>query len=149
MGDTAVTAAAGYAGSIIFFLTSVGIGLSIAAGSLVARAIGAGDGQEARQLAVNVLLVTLAISIVIMLATLAALPWLLGLLSAKGRALSLALDYLYIIVPSMPFLALGISSMALLRAVADARHAMYVTLSGAGVNAVLDPILIFSAGMGI
>ncbi len=149
LGDTTITAAVGYAGTIIFFLTSVSIGLSIAAGSLVAKAIGADDEKGAKRLAVNILLIALILSIVIMLVILFSLPFLLAQLGAKGTALSLALKYLYIIVPSMPFLTIGICSMALLRAVADAKHSMYVTLVGAGINAVLDPILIFSLELGI
>ena len=37
----------------------------------------------------------------------------------------------------------------LLRAVGDARRAMYVTLSGAIVTAILDPTLIFGLGLGV
>ncbi len=149
LGDTTITAAVGYAGTVIFFLTSVSIGLSIAAGSLVSRAIGAGDEARAKRLTVNILLVALGVSITIMLLVMAGLPAILGLLGAKTRTLELALDYLYIIVPSMPFLSIGICSMALLRAVADAKHSMLVTLFGAAVNAVLDPLLIFSVGLGL
>ena len=36
-----------------------------------------------------------------------------------------------------------------LRAVGDARRAMYVTLSGAIVTAILDPVLIFGLGLGV
>ncbi len=149
LGDTTITAAVGYAGTIIFFLTSVGIGLSIAAGSLVSKVIGAGDETGARRLATNILLVALLVSLVIMVAVLAILPNILDILGAKGQTRQFALTYLYIIVPSMPFLAIGICSMALLRAVADAKHSMLVTLTGAAVNAVFDPLLIFSVGLGL
>ena len=41
LGNAALAAAIGYAGSILFFPTSFGI--AIAAGALVARALGSGD----------------------------------------------------------------------------------------------------------
>ena len=43
LGNAALAAAIGYAGSILFFTTSFGIGIAIAAGALVARALGSGD----------------------------------------------------------------------------------------------------------
>ena len=45
-------------------------------------------------------------------------------------------------------MALGMGASGVLRAVGDARRAMYVTLSGALVIAVLDPLLIFGLGLG-
>ncbi|MBT8408953.1 MAG: polysaccharide biosynthesis C-terminal domain-containing protein, partial [Alphaproteobacteria bacterium] len=47
------------------------------------------------------------------------------------------------IVPSLPFLMVGMIGGAILRAHGDARRAMMATIWGAVVNAVLDPILIF------
>ena len=64
MEDQAIVAAAGYASSILFFTTSVGIGLSIAASSLVSPALGAGNREAARRLSVNAHLAALAVSIV-------------------------------------------------------------------------------------
>ena len=45
LGTAALAAAIGYAGSILFFTTSsgIGIGIAIVAGALVARALGSGD----------------------------------------------------------------------------------------------------------
>ena len=40
LGDAALAAAIGYAGAILFFTTSFGIGFAIATGALVARALG-------------------------------------------------------------------------------------------------------------
>ena len=42
LGKAELAAAVGYAGAILFFTTSFGIGMAIAAGALVARALGAG-----------------------------------------------------------------------------------------------------------
>ncbi len=48
LGREELAAAIGYAGAILFFTTSFGIGMSIAVGALVARALGA-RGQHALQ----------------------------------------------------------------------------------------------------
>ena len=75
-----------------------------------------------------------------------ALPQLLTLLGAEGRAHQLALLYLRIIVPSMPVLALAIASNGALRAAGDPRRSMWAMLAGGLANALLDPLLIFGLG---
>ena len=55
LGKAELAAAVGYAGSILFFTTSVSVGLAIAAGALVSRALGAGDEARARILATHVM----------------------------------------------------------------------------------------------
>jgi putative MATE family efflux protein len=143
LGKAELAAAVGYAGAILFFTTSFGIGMAIAAGALVARALGAGQAEEARRRATNSLIYG-----VIFGAIFAAIVWmnlgfLAGLLGATGATLDLAVHYLSIIVPSLPFLIVGMIGGAILRAHGDARRAMMATIWGGLVNAVLDPILIF------
>ena len=149
LGEENLAAAVGYAGSILFFTTSICIGLAIAAAALVSRAIGSGDGAKARRLSTNVLAFGVAITVVLAAIVWIECPRLLDLLGAEGRTHDLALSYLRILVPTMPVLSLAITGSAILRALGDARRAMYSTVAGGLVNAVLDPILIFSAGLGI
>jgi Na+-driven multidrug efflux pump len=59
----------------------------------------------------------------------------------------LSIHYLQIIVPSLPFLLIGMVGGAILRAYGDARRAMMATVIGGIVNAVLDPILIFGLNL--
>ena len=47
LGQQELAAAIGYAATIMFFSVSVSIGISIATGALVARALGAEDGDRA------------------------------------------------------------------------------------------------------
>jgi putative MATE family efflux protein len=149
LNDEAVVAAVGYASSILFFATSVGIGLSIAATALVAPALGAGRRMRARRLATNAHLLSLIASVLIGAALWIAIEPLLALLGASGRTLDLAAIYLEILVPTLPVLALAITSSAVLRSAGDARRAMFVTLFGAVVNTILDLILIVYLGFGI
>jgi putative MATE family efflux protein len=149
LGDESIVAAVGYASSILFFATSVGIGLSIAATALVSPALGAGRRMRARRLSANALMLALIVSTLIAVALWLAIEPLLELLGAGGRALDLATVYLRILVPTLPFLALAITSSAILRSAGDARRAMLVTLIGAVVNTILDLILIVHFGFGI
>jgi putative MATE family efflux protein len=143
LGKAELAAAVGYAGAILFFTTSFGIGMAIAAGALVARALGAGEAEEARRRATNALIYGVIFGAIFAAVVWMNLGFLAGLLGATGATLNLAVHYLSIIVPSLPFLMVGMIGGAILRAHGDARRAMMATIWGGLVNAVLDPILIF------
>ncbi len=144
LGQAELAAAVGYAGAILFFTTSVGIGLSIAMAALVARSLGAREPERARRYATNVLATGFILACSLAVITWLLVPSILALLGAAGRTHSLATDYLRIIVPSMPVLVIGMGGVAILRAHGDANRAMWATLMGGIVNAILDPIFIFA-----
>ena len=56
LGKAELAAAVGYAGAILFFTSSFGIGMAISAGALVARALGSGDAELAQQRATHALI---------------------------------------------------------------------------------------------
>lgn len=149
LGQQAIAAAVGFAGVVGFFHTSICIGLMIGITATVSRRIGAGDTAQARRLASHSLLLTAAIAAVLALATLAFLGPLLWVLGARGEVAVLAQRYLTVTMPSVPLLAVGMASSALLRSVGAARRAMGVTLGAAAVTAALDPLFIFYFGMGL
>lgn len=149
LGQAELAAAIGYAGTVQFFMVSVSIGLSIAATATVSRAIGAGDATGARRLAASSMLILIAV-----LALAAAAIWfsrrsLLLLLGAEGATLEIASGFLAIVLPSLPFLGIGMVAGGLLRAVGDARRAMFVTLTAGALGATLDPLFIFFLGLGV
>lgn len=143
LGKAELAAAVGYAGAILFFTTSFGIGMAISAGALVARALGGGREAEARTRATNALIYGVGFGVLFAAAVWSQLAALVALLGATGETADLAVHYLAIIVPSLPLLVIGMVGGAILRAHGDARRAMFATLYGGAVNAVLDPILIF------
>lgn len=149
LGQAELAAAIGYAGTLLFFTNAVNIGLSIAAGSLVARALGAGQVAQARDYATAVALFAFLTGLAVPLAVLPNLGMLLGLLGAEGETLAFAIRYVSIILPSMCFMGVAMTAMAVLRAHGAARMSMLVTLAGGIVNAALDPLLIFSLGLGL
>ena len=51
LGHKELAAAIGYSGTLLFFVTSIAIGISIAATALTSRALGRGDRHQAKQLA--------------------------------------------------------------------------------------------------
>lgn len=143
LGKAELAAAVGYAGSILFFTTSFSIGVAIAAGALVARALGAGDEEGARRKAATALIYGVVFGAIFSAVVWVYVPELAALMGASGETLELATSYLRIIVPSLPVLLVGMVGSAVLRAHGAARASMMATVVGGLVNAILDPILIF------
>ena len=143
------TAAVGYAVTITFFNTSVSIGLSIAVGAVVSHAIGSRRRKRARKYVLNTLIYSLLVSVFVVAIQWPFLGDLLSLLGAEGRTHDVAMNFLKIAIPSMPFLVGAMAMSGVLRAVGDAKRGMLNTLSIALVNAALDPILIFALSMGV
>lgn len=149
LGEQALTAAVGYAGTLLFFTMSVAIGLMISMASLVAQRIGRGDFDHARRIATNVIVVGVSVSIGTSALVWIYAPELLELIGATGEARAHAARYLRIIVPTMPIMVAALSCSGLLRAHGDARRAMTTTLIAGIVNAVLDPVFIFALDLGL
>lgn len=149
LGNDALAAAVGYAGTLLFFTNSVNVGLSIAAGALVSRELGAGRPDQARRFGTSVAVLGAITGMILSALVLWNLRALLSLLGAEGEVLDLAVRYSSIILPTMWVMALAMAGMAVLRAHGDARRSMQATIFGGLVNAVLDPILIFAVGLGL
>jgi putative MATE family efflux protein len=147
LGRAELAAAVGYAGAVLFMTTSVGIGMGIAAGALVARSLGAGDAQGARRRAGHALVHGVVLAVLVSLAVLPLLRPMVAALGAEGETAALAVHYLAIVMPSFPFLMAGMVCGAVLRAHGDARRAMMATIWGGLANAALDPVLIFGLGL--
>ncbi|NQW94626.1 MAG: MATE family efflux transporter [Polaromonas sp.] len=149
LGQKELTAAVGYAGTLLFFVLSIGIGLAIAVGALTSRALGRGDRAYAKKLA-GASLVLMSSSMA--LAAALAYPFLdvlLRVLGATGVTAELALRFSHIVMPSAPLLGAGMCLGALLRSLGDGKRAMYVTLGAGAATALLDPLLIFGFGWGL
>jgi Na+-driven multidrug efflux pump len=149
LGDPRLTAGVGLATIVLFFATSINVGLMIAVGALVSRALGAREREEARRLAASSLSHMALASTVVAVVLLPLLPILLSLLGAGPETLPAAERFLWITLPSNTLMALGMGFSGVLRAVGDAKRAMYVTLVGAVVTAGLDPLLIFGLKLGV
>ena len=148
LGSEKLTAAVGFAQTILYITFAVTLGLNIACSALSARLIGKGDLDGARNLATSAVVFGIAISVVIGTVFWIIAPQMLSMLGAVDETTAYALSYFRIVVAAMPVAAIGMMTSGLLRAHGDARRAMTVTLIAGAVNAVLDPIFIFAFGLG-
>lgn len=148
LGRTALTAGVGYASQVLFYPVAVNIGLAIGVTALVSRALGAGDVSRARRLAASGLTYAALLSGLVAAGLLPMAGAAVRLLGATGEPADVATRFLWITLPANVPFALGMVLSGVLRAAGDARRAMYVTLIGAVVTGIIDPILIFGLGLG-
>jgi putative MATE family efflux protein len=144
-----IIAGVGFAASISFFTVSLSIGITISMAALVSRMIGQRNIDQARRYVVNVVALTLILTSSLVLLIWFNLAPLFSLLGASGAPLEIGVSYLQILLPSLPVMAAGMAMSAAIRSVGDAGLAMNTTLVGGAVNAVLDPIFIFSLDWGV
>jgi len=149
LGQMQYAAAIGYASSILFFTLSLSIGLSIGCAATVSHSVGEGDVDRTRKIVVHAMLTIVGITVPVMLVVFFNIDTLLQWLGAGEPARGYAAAYMSIVLLSYPLLALAMACAGIMRALGNAKHAMLLTLVGAIVNAVLDPLFIFGFGWDI
>ena len=156
LGQEELAAAIGYAGTLIFFMTATGIGLQIGVAATISRSEGsanhAKDGHNQRIIVEryfsNGMIYCFIASLAICIPFVIFCEDLLYLLGARGNTLVQAQYYAAIILPSTPILAIAMAASATLRSIGDPKAAM-IAIMGAGlINAALDPLFIFTFGLG-
>ena len=147
LGSNAL-AAVGFVTPIFMVVMGLSIGLGAGASSAISRRIGARDKGGADNATMHAMLLVIIVSVVSTLVLLRFSEPLLVLMGA-GDALGLALEYGRIVFLGSVLVVFINMAFAILRGEGDARRTMYAMAGGSLINAVLDPILIYWAGMGI
>jgi putative MATE family efflux protein len=141
-------AAVGFMTPIFMILIGLGIGIGAGVTSAISRKIGAGDRAGANNTAVHAILITLIISAIITIPlVLFAEP--IALLFGAGKTAGLAAEYGRIIFCGIGLILFTNISYGILRAEGDTKRTMYVMCASSILNLILDPILIYTLGMGI
>jgi putative MATE family efflux protein len=143
LNNNDITAAIGYAGTVGFANLSISLGIGIASVALVARQIGAGNTERAKDFATTSLMFSILLSGAYTLLIALCAEQFLSLLGAEGAALEQAKLFIWTLSPGFVMLAAAVNCSFTLRALGDARRAMYITLTMAILTAIADPIFIF------
>ena len=124
-------------------LMSLSLGISIGLSSVLARTVGSGDQAQVQRLTSDgISLVALIITIVSIIGWLSIEP-LFSALGADETTLPLIVDYMSIYYVSMVFMAVPSVGANALRATGDASISGTILVSGALLQMVLGPFLIF------
>jgi len=147
MGADAL-AAVGFVTPVFMILIGLSNGLGAGVTSLVSRRLGAHDKPGADRAALHAILLGIAISLVLTPVLALNIESIAGFLGA-GNIAGLAAEYGSIVFSGTIFIFFVQISYAILRAEGDTRRTMYAMGASSVLNIVLDPILIYWAGMGV
>jgi len=141
-------AAVGFAMPFFMMLISISVGVGVGSGSAISRRIGAEDKKGADNVAIHSIIISTLLAIVFSVVLFFSSDRLFVIIGAEKSA-SMAISYGKIIFAGSIFIFFTNIAFAILRSEGDARRAMYAMMIGAGINIVLDPIFIFTLGLGV
>ncbi|MGR3616714.1 MAG: MATE family efflux transporter [Paracoccaceae bacterium] len=149
LDEPRLMAAIGFAFAIQFLSVSVGIGLMIAAISLISRGIGQGKPGVARRHATSAVVLAFVVQSVVGLVIFLFRHQIVAAAGAQGETADLAARYLAMTVPSLGVMAAAMIANGALRAEGDGVRSMTVTLTSGSVAMIVDPFLIYGLGWGL
>lgn len=131
---------------VVLTISSLSIGLSAGASSIVSRSIGGNHTDDTRRLATDSLVLALVVVAVVCAAGLFAVRPLFSLLGAQGRVLDIVVEYMRVWFFGMPFLVVPMVGGGLIRANGDSIAPSLVMVGAAVINVGLDRAFVFGAG---
>ena len=146
--STSASGAVGVVFSLMAVIQAVGFTLGMGAGSLCSRRLGAKDNKAADVYASTAFFTALAIGVLIAILGTALLDRLMLLLGATPTILPHAAAYGRYIILGAPVMAASFVLNNLLRAEGKASFAMIGLGAGGLLNIALDPLFIFTFGLG-
>jgi len=147
LGQAAI-AGIGFVTPIFMILNGVSVGLGSGATSSISRFVGAGDHEKASQSAEQSIILFLIASIVLTVILLIIQEPLLKLYGASGQSLTEAMKYGTPLFLGLIGFMYGNGGSGILRGEGDMKRAMYAVIISVILNAILDPIFIYTLGFG-
>lgn len=147
--DTQSTAAVGIVMSYMAVIQAVSFFFGHGAGNYISRALGARKTDSAADMAAVGFFTSILTTSLISVAAFCFLNPLLRLLGSTATILPFARSYGLYILLGTPFISGSLVLVNQMRLQGNATLSMLGVLSGAVLNIVLDPILIFKCGMGV
>ncbi len=141
-------AAVGFVTPLFMVMIGIGNGLGAGVASVISRRIGAKDKTSADNAAIHALLIVAILSAVLTIPLILLTGPIVTLFGA-GETAGLATTYGQIVFLGMALILFTNVGYAILRAEGDTKRAMYAMGASSVLNLILDPILIYGAGMGI
>ena len=141
-------AAIGYITPLFMILVGFGNGIGAGGNSLISRFIGAEDRQSANNAAIHNLILSIIVSIVISIIFLVFMEPMLNMMGANS-VIKYATDYGFIIFTWTFALLMPPIVGGAFRAEGDIKRATVPIALAAIINMILDPIFIYTFGMGV
>lgn len=147
--NTQATAAVGVVFSVMALIQACGFFFGHGSGNFISRKLGAGEFEDANKMASTGFFTAFLAGIVLGVLGLIFLTPLAKMLGSTSTILPYTRDYLRIILFGCPFMMSSFVLNNQLRYQGSASFAMVGIVTGAVLNIVLDPMLIFVCDMGV
>ncbi len=141
-------AAVGFFFPFYFMSLAIGMGLGVGGGAAISRRIGAKDREGADRVATHTLALTVILAIVLAIPLFVLAEAIFTSIGA-GRTTGLTVAYAQVMFGGTFIVFFPSVANAILRAEGDAKRSMYAMALGSGLNIVLDPIFIYTLGLGV
>lgn len=148
IGDDAL-ASVGSAYTLMVFITSILLGLSLGSSALIANYYGAGKSEKMHTTIASSFIVIFLLSIIITAVSIFALDWIIGILNTPEELEGMLREYLFWIFLGLAGVFLTNYFSCLLRSVGDSVTPLIFLSLSAVMNIFLDLYFIISLGWGI
>ncbi|MET9319986.1 MATE family efflux transporter [Streptomyces sp. NPDC003038] len=139
----------GIAAALLTTAVSVFVFLAYATTAAVSRRVGAGDLQAAIRQGMDGIWLALLLGAAVVAVVLPAAPWLISLFGASDTVAPYAITYLRISALGIPAMLMVLAATGVIRGLQDTRTPLYVAVGGFTLNAALNVVLVYGAGLGI
>ncbi len=139
----------GIASAVLTAIIGLSIFLAYGTTAATARRIGAGDLRGALTLGVDGLWLGFGLGVVVAVAAALSAPAVVTALGASPQVTPSAVAYLRASLPGLPGMLVVLASTGVLRGLQNTRTPFVVAAAGAALNAALNWVLVYPAGLGI
>lgn len=146
MLGTEPLAAIGFILPVTFVVMNFTMGLTIGLMSVLAKTLGKGDHHLAARITTDSLLLAIILVAIVSMAGLSTIDALFILLGATGQVLEYVHQYMTLWYVGMLFLIVPMVGNGAIRATGDMKTPSVIMIIAGGLNAILDPLLIFGVG---
>ncbi len=142
-------AATAFVWPVLFLIISLGVGMNVAGTALISQHIGANDKKNANVVAGQLFTISIIITLVFSAIGFFTTDKIVYLMGARGQLLNFSTQYLRIMFLDVPVLFVGFVFAAIRQGQGDTITPMIINVCSVVLNMILDPIFIFTLGMGI
>ena len=147
--DTQATAAVGVVFSLMFFVQAMGFFFGHGSGNYISRELGARRHENAIKMASTGFFSSFLVGVIVLILGEIFLTPLSLLLGSTPTILPYTEEYMQVILLGAPFLTSSLTLNNQMRLQGNAKFAMFGIVTGAMLNVILDPLLIFTCGLGV
>ncbi|MFC3120563.1 MATE family efflux transporter [Agaribacter flavus] len=146
MLGTTELAAISFTFPVTFTVISLNIGLGIGTSAIIAKYLGGGETEHAKSIATGAIILSVLLVALLSLLCFLLLQPIFMAMGANEETMPFIRDYMGIWLLSGIFLALPMVGNSVLRANGDTKTPSVIMAVSGGINALLDPLLIFGFG---